>query len=68
MSVLFRRLFSTATFSRFSKVAIATSNFMNESYNGGFAPEFSVSMLKETILKMTALNNRLNKTDMEKVV
>ena len=24
-------------------------NFMNEFYNGGFAPEFSVSMLKETI-------------------
>ena len=25
------------------------SNFMNEVYNGGLAPEFSVSMLKETI-------------------
>ena len=25
------------------------SNFMNEFYNGGFAPEFSASMLKETI-------------------
>ena len=49
MSVLFRRLFRTAIFSRFSKVAIATSNFMNEFYNGRFAPEFSVSMLKETI-------------------
>ena len=32
MSVLFRRLFRTAIFSRFSKVAIATSNFMNEFY------------------------------------
>ena len=30
-------------------MAIATSNFMNEFYNGVFAPEFSVSMLKETI-------------------
>ena len=30
-------------------MAIATSNFMNEVYNGGFAPESSVSMLKETI-------------------
>ena len=25
------------------------SNFMKEFYNGGFAPEFSVSMLKETV-------------------
>ena len=25
------------------------SNFMNETYDDGFAPEFSVSMLKETI-------------------
>ena len=49
MSVLFRQLFRTAIFSRFSQVAIATSNFMNEFYNGGFTPEFSVSMLKETI-------------------
>ena len=49
MSVLFRRLFRTAIFSRFSKVAIATSNFMNKFCNGGFAPEFSVSMLKEII-------------------
>ena len=47
--VLFRCSFKTAIFSRFLKVAIATSNFMNEVYNGGFAPEFSVSMLKETI-------------------
>ena len=30
------------------KVAIATSNVTNESYNGGFSSEFSVSMLKET--------------------
>ena len=36
MSVLFRRLFRTAIFSRFSQVAIATLNFMNEFYNGGF--------------------------------
>ena len=49
MSVLFRRLFRTAIFSRFSKVAIATSNFMNEFYNGGFSPEFSISLFKEII-------------------
>ena len=41
--------FKTAILSRFSKVAIATSNFMNEINNGGFAPELSVSMLKKTI-------------------
>ena len=55
MSVLFRRLFRTAIFSRFSKVATATSNFMNEFYNGGFAPEFSVSMLKEINLFLNTL-------------
>ena len=49
MFVLFRRFFRTAIFSRFSKVVIATSNFMNEFYNGRFSPEFSVSMLKEII-------------------
>ena len=41
--------FKTAVFSRFVKVALATSNFTNEVYNGGFAPEFSVSVLKEII-------------------
>ena len=49
MSVLLRRSFKTAIFSRFLKVAIATSNFMYEVYNSRFAPEPSVSMLKETI-------------------
>ena len=49
MSVLFRRSFKTAILSRFLTVATATSNFMNEVYSGGFASEFSVSMLKETI-------------------
>ena len=49
ISALFRCLCRTAIFSRFSKVAIPTSNFMNKFYNGGFAPEFSVSMLKEII-------------------
>ena len=49
MSVLLRRLFRTVIFNRFSKVAIATSNFMKEFCNGEFAPEFKVSMLKETI-------------------
>ena len=45
----FKRLFRIAIFSRFSKVAIATSNLMNEFYNGGFSPEFSVSVFKEII-------------------
>ena len=43
MSIWFRRSFKTCIFSRFFKVAIATSNFMTEIYNGGLAPEFSVS-------------------------
>ena len=49
MSVLFRRFFKITVFSRFLKVAKATSHFMNEVYNGGFVSEFSVSMFKETI-------------------
>ena len=49
MSVLFRPSFKIAIFSRFLQVAIAMPKFMNEFYNGGFAPEFNVSMLKETI-------------------
>ena len=51
MSVLFRRSFKTTIFSTFLKVALATSNFMNEFYDGRFKPEFSVSMLKETIVR-----------------
>ena len=47
MTVIFRRLFRTAVFSRFSKMAIATSNFMNKFYKGGFTPAFTVSLLKE---------------------
>ena len=35
--------------SKFLKVPIATSNFINEVYNGGFSPDCSVSMLKEII-------------------
>ena len=50
MSVLFRCPFKTAVFSNFLKVAIATSVVMNKVYNGRFASEFSVSMLKETIM------------------
>ena len=46
---LFRRPFKTAILSKFLKVAIARSNFVNKVYNGGLAPEFSVAMLKETI-------------------
>ena len=49
MSVLFRRSLKTVIFSRFLKVAIAMLNFMNEIYDGGFAPEFSVLMLKESM-------------------
>ena len=37
-------------FSRVLNVAIATSNFMREIYGGGFAPDFSAAMLKETIV------------------
>ena len=39
---------SSITCCRFPGV-MATSNFMNEICNGGFAPDFSVSMLDETI-------------------
>ena len=49
MSALFRRSSKTAMLNGFLKVAIATSNFMNKVYNGGFSPEFRVSMLKEII-------------------
>ena len=49
MFLLFRHSSKTATFNRFLKVAIATSNFMNELYNGGVLPGFSVSLLKETM-------------------
>ena len=49
MSVLFRRSSKIAMLSRFLKVAIATSNFMNEVYNGRFLSEFSLSILKEII-------------------
>ena len=63
MSVLFRRLFRIAIFSRFSKVAIALSNFMKEFYNGGFALQSSVSMSKETI---TLVLDYLSETRKEK--
>ena len=49
MSILFRSSFKTAAFSRFVKVAIARSNVMNEAYEWRISPQFSVSMLKETI-------------------
>ena len=44
-SVLFRRSSKTAMFSRFLKIAIATSSFMNEVCNGGFSPWFSFKSL-----------------------
>ena len=62
MSVLFRCSFKNAIFSRFLKVAIATSYFMNEVYNGGFAPEPSVSMLKETIALVDIMYMKLGNT------
>ena len=49
MTVLFRCSSKTAMLSRFLKVAIAKSSFMNEVYYSGFLPEFSVSMIKELI-------------------
>ena len=49
MYVLFRRSFKTAIFSGSLKVVIATINFMNKVCNGGFVPEFSVSVLKEIV-------------------
>ena len=50
MPILFRHSSKTVMFSTFFKVAIAKSNFMNEVYNGDFAPEFSgVSLLREII-------------------
>ena len=55
MPVLFRHSFRTAIFSRFLKVAIGKSDFMNEFYNDGFS------------LKMEVLKERLKKKDMEKV-
>ena len=48
MSALFRGLFRTAIFSRFSEVPIATSIFMTEFNNSSFAQEISISLLKET--------------------
>ena len=50
MSVSFRRSFKTVICSRILKVAIATSKFMNEVYNGRYLRQsFKFSMLKETI-------------------
>ena len=49
MSIFFIRFSKNAMFRRFLKVAIATSNFINEVYNGRFTPEFSVSIIREII-------------------
>ena len=49
MSVLFVGSSKTAMLRRFVKVAIATSNFMIDVYNGEFSPEFTVLMLREII-------------------
>ena len=55
-SLSFPCLFSFNTFFRLphsedltGQILIATSNFMNEVYHEGFAPELSVSMLEEII-------------------
>ena len=47
---------------------MATSNFMNEIYNGGFAPEFSISMLKEiiTLVRENVYENSKQKAKLEK--
>ena len=65
---LFRRSFKTVLFSRFLKVATATSSFTNEIYNGGFAPEFSISMLKEiiTLVRENVYENSKQKAKLEK--
>ena len=42
-------VFRTAMFRRFLKLAIAMLNFRKEVYNGGFVPEFKVSMSKEIV-------------------
>ena len=44
-------------FSRFLQVAVATWNFVNKVYNGGFAPEFNVSMLKGISVYKTYICN-----------
>ena len=48
MFVFSRRSFQTDMYSRLLKVAIATLNLLNKIYNGGFALELGVSLLKET--------------------
>ena len=49
MFVLFRSSSKTVVFSRFLKMAVAKSDFMNEDYNCGFVQKLSVSILKEII-------------------
>ena len=44
------------------------SNFMNEVYNCGIAPEFSVLMLKETIPLVWYMKLRNKKQDQQKNV
>ena len=59
MSVLFRRCFKTAIFSRFLKVAIATSNFIDEFYNAGYVPEFNAQMLKKSSIQFETMYLKL---------
>ena len=61
--VLFRRSFKTVMFSRFLK---ATLNFMKKVYNGGFAREFSVSMLTIVLVRNYVSETRKNNQNQPK--
>ena len=53
--------------SRFLKVAIATPNILNKVYNGEFLPECDVAIATfKNLLNIAVLEERLNKTDIEK--
>ena len=55
-------------FSRFSKLDIATSNFQNEFYNGGYVQEVSVAMLKEIIqFEIMSLKRENQKKSLQKI-
>ena len=67
--IFFRRCsFKTAVMSRFLKVAIASSNFMNNAYDGRLALELSVSILKEINLRVTSFSNETLKILHQKVL
>ena len=66
MSVLFGHSSKTAMFSRFLKVAIATSNWMNEVYNGGFSPEIIKKSLRERDRETERQRDRETERDRER--